>query len=46
VPDRTDAEGAIWYELSAAGVRRIDWRRGAPRPWPGGVPVRPRGPQP
>ena len=30
VIDRTDREGAIWYELSAAGVRRLDWRRGLP----------------
>jgi competence protein ComEC len=24
---RTDREGAIWLELSDAGVRRLDWRR-------------------
>ena len=28
--DRTDREGALWYEFSAAGVRRLDWRRGEP----------------
>jgi competence protein ComEC len=28
--DRTDREGAIWYEFSATGVRRLDWRRGEP----------------
>jgi competence protein ComEC len=42
--DRTDREGAVWYELDAAGARRVDWRRErpgrafAPRPW------RPAGP--
>jgi competence protein ComEC len=25
---RTDVEGALWFELDTAGVRRIDWRRG------------------
>lgn len=28
---RTDLEGAQWFELSARGATRIDWRRGAPR---------------
>jgi competence protein ComEC len=28
---RTDLEGAVWYELSAAGLRDVDWRA------PGGV---------
>jgi len=28
--DRTDREGAVWYELSANGVRRLDWRAGEP----------------
>ncbi|MEK7823856.1 MAG: DNA internalization-related competence protein ComEC/Rec2 [Candidatus Eisenbacteria bacterium] len=27
---RTDREGAVWLEMSAAGVRRADWRRGRP----------------
>jgi competence protein ComEC len=30
--DRTDVEGALWYELDDAGVRRIDWRAGPPGP--------------
>lgn len=30
-PLRTDHEGAVWLELSADGVRRIDWRRRASR---------------
>lgn len=30
VVDRTDRGGAVWYELSATGVRRLDWRQGAP----------------
>jgi hypothetical protein len=25
---RTDREGALWFELSEEGVRRIDWRGG------------------
>jgi len=29
--DRTDRDGAIWYEFSDAGVERIDWRTA--RPW-------------
>jgi len=29
--DRTDLEGALWYELGEAGVRRLDWRAGEPR---------------
>jgi competence protein ComEC len=28
VLDRTDRDGAIWYELGADGVRRLDWRAG------------------
>jgi competence protein ComEC len=28
--ERTDAEGALWYELDAHGARRLDWRRRAP----------------
>ena len=28
---RTDREGAVWLEISEAGVARVDWRRGAPR---------------
>src|SRR5204862_76870 len=31
-PLRTDQEGALWLELSASGVRRIDWRRERPSP--------------
>jgi competence protein ComEC len=31
---RTDQEGAVWLELSAAGVRSVDWRRERPRGWP------------
>ena len=27
---RTDREGALWFELSEEGVRRIDWRAGEP----------------
>ena len=27
---RTDRDGALWIELSAAGARRLDWRRGEP----------------
>jgi competence protein ComEC len=30
IVDRTDREGALWYQLDAAGVRRLDWERGAP----------------
>lgn len=29
---RSDREGAVWLELSATGARRLDWRRGEPRP--------------
>ena len=28
--DRTDLDGAQWYELSAAGVERLDWRTSDP----------------
>ncbi len=28
--DRTDRDGALWYELGPDGVRRLDWRRGEP----------------
>jgi len=43
--DRTDREGALWYELAPDGVRRIDWRRVPPgRPPP--LFTRPRGPSP
>ena len=28
--DRTDRDGALWYELGSDGVRRFDWRRGEP----------------
>jgi competence protein ComEC len=28
---RTDQEGAVWLECSAAGVRDVDWRRERPR---------------
>ncbi len=28
--DRTDLEGSLWYEVSALGVRRLDWRAGEP----------------
>ena len=31
IVDRTDFEGALWYELSTSGVRRLDWRAGEPR---------------
>jgi len=27
--DRTDREGALWYELGPRGVRRLDWRSAA-----------------
>jgi competence protein ComEC len=27
---RTDREGALWFELSARGARRLDWRHGEP----------------
>ena len=27
---RTDEEGALWFELTPAGIRRLDWRRGDP----------------
>jgi len=30
--DRTDCEGALWYEADRDGVRRIDWRHAAFRP--------------
>lgn len=26
--DRTDREGALWYEIGPHGLRRVDWRRG------------------
>lgn len=26
--ERTDREGALWYELDAQGLRRLDWRNG------------------
>ncbi len=29
VIERTDVSGAIWFELTDEGVRRIDWQRGA-----------------
>ena len=29
---RTDREGALWFELSEGGLRRIEWRGGG-RPW-------------
>ena len=32
IVDRTDLEGALWYELDPAGVRRLDWRAGGPDP--------------
>jgi competence protein ComEC len=28
--DRTDREGALWYEFTAAGACRLDWREGEP----------------
>lgn len=28
--DRTDQDGAIWYELDAHGARRLDWRAETP----------------
>jgi competence protein ComEC len=31
IVDRTDRDGALWYELDEAGVRRLDWRAGEPR---------------
>jgi competence protein ComEC len=42
--DRTDRDGAVWYELSAEGVRRLDWRRG--EPWRAGASLAPRRPAP
>jgi competence protein ComEC len=34
--ERTDHEGSLWYEVTAAGVRRLDWRAGEPlrEPYP------------
>ena len=31
IVDRTDHDGALWYELDDAGARRLDWRAGEPR---------------
>jgi len=31
IADRTDHDGALWYELDSSGVRRIDWRADPPR---------------
>ena len=31
--DRTDHDGTLWYECSAGGVERLDWRGG--EPWRG-----------
>jgi competence protein ComEC len=28
--ERTDVEGALWYELDVHGARRLDWRQRAP----------------
>ena len=28
--DRTDREGALWYELDRYSIRRVDWRRESP----------------
>ncbi len=36
---RTDREGALWFELSDRGARRLDWRRAEPR----AVTAQPRG---
>jgi competence protein ComEC len=50
IVDRTDREGALWYELDASGVRRLDWRSG--QPWararfgPGRVGLPPAGGSP
>jgi competence protein ComEC len=30
VADRTDHDGALWYEFRAGGMRRLDWRYGEP----------------
>src|SRR5262249_31736848 len=30
VVDRTDVDGALWYELDPHGVRRLEWRTGEP----------------
>ena len=30
---RTDEEGALWFESTPAGIRRLDWRKEAPS-WP------------
>jgi competence protein ComEC len=30
--ERTDRSGALWLELSPAGVRLLDWKRAAPHP--------------
>jgi competence protein ComEC len=54
IVDRTDGEGALWYELDDGGARRLDWRAGEPgmhtrgamaasRPAPG-APQAPRNP--
>ena len=34
--DRTDRDGSLWYECSASGATRLDWRSGEPRRarWP------------
>ena len=39
---RTDETGAIWLEISAQGVRVIDWRRGVRSLRPGGAGAMPR----
>ena len=31
---RTDLDGALWFELSPAGARRIEWRDGVPHAMP------------
>ncbi len=43
---RTDEVGAVWLELSAEGVRVIDWRAGLRALRPGSVGVVPRAPAP
>ena len=44
--DRTDREGALWYELDDDGMRRVDWRRERPGRTAVPRPERPRGPAP
>ena len=45
--DRTDREGAVWYELWEGSARKLDWRAGEPwRPRRGEPPRPPPAPRP